>query len=90
MENRYYNKDIHTVKTAVQAYDLIQAAGGEPSGVAPSSGVAEPSSSKLKFQVRKSFTSRETQRVEAYFHKWITMGKTILKANATAWQTILT
>ncbi len=84
----YYNKDLHTRKTAVQAYDLIHAAGqgGEPSGVAAGQGrepsgveVTEPSSKVKSVQVRKSFTSMETKRVEAYL---IEAGKTILKANA--------
>ncbi len=79
MEERFYNKDIHTTKSAVEAYDLIQAAGQ----VAGPSKVAEPVADTPKpIQVRKPFTNTETKRVQTYFKNRIEKGQTIYKVDA--------
>ncbi len=75
VEARFYNKDLHTTKSAVDAYDLIQTAVQQAAG--PSSKVAEP----VK-PVRKYFTSTEQKRVETFFKSKIEKGQTILKSEA--------
>ncbi len=71
-EDLHYNKDIHTTKSAVEAYQLVKAA-GEASGEA-SNTPAPPSrkTNKTKTtQKRRSFTARETKLVEDCFSQRI-------------------
>ncbi|XP_064389226.1 uncharacterized protein LOC135337261 [Halichondria panicea] len=79
-EDLHYNKDIHTTKSAVEAYQLVKAA-GEASGEASNTPAPAPPSRKTNktktTQKRRSFTARETKLVEDCFSQRIQKGQTL-------------